>query len=353
MKGLVFVVAILIAVSVAQLPGACGNPRLPVGFLGYGVNPVLLDSAVAFTLPIVPITYTKADNKWYYPENSSTTCYPDQALPPMDLDNNVAEMDLSLITEYSYYSKNVSAGLHIAVNFNVPETNISVGGQFDYLHKKYSAFSNESVSFFSQSIRFVEYYMVGIDPSQLKSPELTMTLNALPVKDSPEACIDDVACVAKYCQVLNTYGTFYVSRVIMGGSINVTASFDKSIMSNYSASETSFQASLAIKYLGQQVGMVGGSYNTTWEKMDKSFREAMHNYTGVMGGSQADYANGGYKEWIKTLPKEPVMLIWKSVLTPIYNLIDLSVADNTKRYDTLRKASIEYFNSAGTKPCDF
>lgn len=81
-----------------------------------------------------------------------------------------------------------------------------------------------------------------------------------------------------YNQFVETYGTHYVSRIIVGGTAHLYTLMDESFHKTCSYEETSTQVSLMFQFLGAS-GSLGDTRQQAWQLMKDTFKKSASTFS--------------------------------------------------------------------------
>lgn len=208
-------------------------------------------------------------------------------------------------------------GLSIGVNFEKAKAD------FAELTSNYSA----GLTWMDHSLTLYQLSYGG--GSQQLNPALLQVLNALPNKPSP-----------LYTQVLEYWGTHYVSSASFGGYCNFTVMYEQNFMQNKSTKFKQQQIGISIGIMLQQIGLdldfafSSISFNS---KLDQQFKEHSNMTSLCIGGKPSLASSKQYLLWQVSVGGAPVPVPHTQRLRPLADLVYDPI-----KHDLLMNATVAY-----------
>ncbi|CAF1315220.1 unnamed protein product [Rotaria sp. Silwood1] len=123
---------------------------------------------------------------------------------------------------------------------------------------------------------------------------------------------------AYYNQFIETYGTHYISRIIVGGTAHLYTLLDSSYHKVSSYEETSSQVSLMFQYKGSY-GQYGSDTNQIWASMKETFKKTSATFSIFQPPVASQNNKSDWETWQQTAGNYPVVV--NRTLFSIHNLI--------------------------------
>jgi len=260
--------------------------------------------------PVLKFTYTDPDNIYISPYDKQTYSYPDQCYITTIARGSVVEKINLFNTWEQYYSiKTSSLGVSVGLGIGAAEINLS----FKQDKGKIEGYFKNKTRNIALDDRLLSLYQLELLPIMdihISTP-LKETIKNLPrtLNGNQEA----------YQRLIDGWGTHYVTASQFGGKLNITILFSSDLYNKYGSKWVSTQIGLAISYEKFKLNIDRNTFNNK-SKVNETFNQNSLTITEHVGGQPQVFESGGYKEWVGTIPGNPVLLMDKTTLVPIHKL---------------------------------
>jgi len=264
--------------------------------------------------PLVMFTY-EYQQQWVSPYDGKTYLFPDQSYLT-NIGRGTTDDVVNLFNSWETYFQQKTSWMGVNVGLGIGSTGAQVGLAFNRSKNEISGYLKNMTRNLALDNRIMALYQLDLWPisGNLVAP-LTRTLKSLPRTLSSDS--DKRA----YQNLINGWGTHYIASAQFGSKVNITTVFDQSLINKYGSSWISTQIGLSITWEKLKVGIDGGSTKNT-SKVDQTFAQHSENYVDYIGGIPSTFETDGYKEWLKTIPSNPAILLDKSLIIPLHELAD-------------------------------
>jgi len=225
---------------------------------------------------------------------------------------------------FESYVKHSSIGLSVSIygvnlggafsNTKGQITNILQDGKYNF------ACVNNEIDTFKLSL-------FPVDDSNL-SPQFAVAVQKLPAVDDGKA----------YRKFIDFWGTHIITGAQYGGKSNFTTAFSANLFDKHTQTwvdnEISFSIGYAMFNLNFNFGMAKNK-----SSIDTEFTSASNTTHEVIGGDATVFETDGYEAWLKTIPTRQALIMLKSSLAPISELIS-----DVQKQKQMVSAIISYAN---------
>uniref|UniRef100_UPI0037E7E4AB perforin-1-like n=1 Tax=Semicossyphus pulcher TaxID=241346 RepID=UPI0037E7E4AB len=304
-------------------------------------------------------------NQWKHKDKTCTLC------KNTFLENALQKLPLSVVDWRSMQScsSNVASTLHksseslVSSSTNSVENNWQVNLEFKTLNKGASLMlagthseladysmgktKNDKFSFTSQSMA-CEYYSYRVSNTPKLHREFRKAVKDLPKTYSPEY-------KQQYYKLIDNYGTHYITKVKLGGSVQSVTSIKQCQASLQGVSVEEVQMCLEVEASASIRVTISAKSKHCKKDIEKSDSKSAFSslfsdrFTEIKGGHttepdilfSADKDPSAYKEWLNTIPQYPDVISYS--LDSLHELLPI----NTPVRKNLRSAISHYILEKG------
>jgi len=220
-------------------------------------------------------------------------------------------------------STTISAGLTLG--------GVTLQGAFSKTKGDVDTLLKNGTRAFSMATNLVEFFQLGVYPGSTLDPRFAQAVRLLPATYDASA----------YGRFVHGWGTHYINNAQLGGSVNFTTDFDQQLIQSNSISWVERQVGFSIGY-----AMFSLNFNSSLAKnttdFDRQFTESANSTKEIVGGNGHVLETEGFSAWARTAEETPAMLLTRSEVYPISELIE----NNTIRKN-VERAIIDFCNNAG------
>ncbi|CAF3790676.1 unnamed protein product [Rotaria sp. Silwood1] len=175
--------------------------------------------------------------------------------------------------------------------------------------------------------------LLKLDPMFIQSVDLLASEASNPSNEDHQAY---------YNQFIETYGTHYVSRIIVGGTAHLYTLMDSSYYKESSYEERTSQVRLMFQYK-QYNGQIGSNLGAIWASMKEKFKTTAATLSVFQPPVASQENKSDWETWQKTAGNYPIVV--NRTLFSIHNLIK----NKSTVREHLRK-TIEFYLQKGVMP---
>ncbi|CAF4648804.1 unnamed protein product, partial [Rotaria sp. Silwood2] len=183
------------------------------------------------------------------------------------------------------------------------------------------------------SVQLAPPFLLKLDPIFIQSVDLLASEASNPSNEENQIY---------YNQFIETFGTHYVSRIIVGGTAHLYTLMDQSYYKESSYEERTSQVSLMFQYK-QYNGQIGSNSNEIWASMKEKFRTTSSTLSIFRPPVASKENKSDWETWQNVAGNYPVVI--NRTLFSIHDLIK----DKPTVREHLRK-TIEFYLQKGVMP---
>ncbi|CAF1533633.1 unnamed protein product [Rotaria sp. Silwood1] len=226
------------------------------------------------------------------------------------------------------------------IRFSIPSSINVVLGYSGILKQIHDVMTKNEKAVGVSTIWWGLYSVQLAPPLSLKlDPTFNQSVGLL-VSEAPNPSTEDHQ--EYYNQFIQTYGTHYISRIIVGGTAHLYTLMDSSYYKESSYEERINQVGLMFRY--QKVGLENGiNIEQIWASMKEKFRTTSSTLSVFQPPVASQQNKSDWETWQQTAGNHPVIV--NRTLFPIYNLI--------KKETTVRqhlRKTIDFYLESGVFP---
>ncbi|CAF3178894.1 unnamed protein product [Rotaria sp. Silwood2] len=183
------------------------------------------------------------------------------------------------------------------------------------------------------SVQLAPPFLLKLDPMFIESVDVLASEASNPSNEDHQAY---------YNQFVETYGTHYVSRIVVGGTAYLYTLLDSSYHKMSSYEETTSQVCLMFQYK-QSYGQYGSDTAQVWASMKETFKKTAATLSVFQPPVESQNSESDWEAWQQTAGNYPVVV--NRTLFSIHNLI--------KNKPTVRehlRKTIEFYLQKGVMP---
>lgn len=319
--------AIFAIIANARIIKRQSNSPIPGLFTGFGRGYDIVTERTR--APIVQFSYDD-QQAWTSPYDGKTYVYPDQCYLT-NIARGTTDDVVNLFNTWETYFHTKTSYMGVSVGLGIGATGAQVGLAFNQTKGEIDGYFKNMTRNIAIDNRIMALYQLDLWPlTDGVVPPLAHLIKSLPRSLSSDSDKQ------KYQTLINGWGTHYIASAQFGAKLNITTAFDQDLINKYGSKWVSNQIGLSLEWEKIKVGIDGGNTSNK-SKTNETFAQHSENFVDHIGGQPDVFEASGYQEWLKTVPSNPGMILDKSIVIPIHDLIDDPVIK-----ELLRQALVMY-----------
>jgi len=300
-----FVIVLILIISTAfasmRLKRQSADP-VPGLMSGFGRGYDVVQERIR--APLVLFTY-EYKQTWLSPYDGKTYMFPDQSYLT-NIGRGTTDDVISLFNSWETFYSQKTSSMGVNAGLGIGSNGGQVSLAFNRSKNEINGYLKNKTRNIALDNRIMSLYQLDLWPlSDNYVAPLQRALAALPrtlKSDSDKRA---------YQNLINGWGTHYITSAQFGSKVNITTVFDQSLINQYGSKWVTTQIGLSFSWEKIKAGIDSGSTKNT-SKVDETFAQKSQNFVDYSGGTPATYATDGYKAWLATVPANPAIVYEKN-----------------------------------------